>query len=311
MFQRDISLKEYSNYKIGGPAAYFYVVRNVEELKEAILEWRKLNLGKPIFILGGGTNLLINDEGFDGLVIKPEFKKIEREGNLVRVGSGVLVSEFLNYLITEELSGLEWAGGLPGMVGGAIRGNAGAFGGETKDNIKEVVSLDISLPEPKLVVRKNSECQFGYRNSIYKIENGREIILEAVFEFRPYNREEIQKATQEKIDYRNTRHPMDLPSIGSIFKNTDLKSLPESRWKEFEGKIKTDPMPVIPTAYLVSECDLKGTTRGGAMISPKHPNFIVNFRNATAADVEALIQLVKESVKKKFDINLEEEIIRV
>lgn len=334
MFQNGVDLKTHSNYKIGGQARHFYVAKNVEDLKKAVLKARKECL--PIFIMGGGTNLLINDKGFNGLVLKPEIKKLRASGVRCQVGAGVPVATLLNYCITHNLSGLEWAGGLPGTVGGAIRGNAGAFGGETKDLIKEVVSLDISGKTPKVVKRNNTECKFGYRNSIFKILDGsastssatdnslvpersrgttfngpKEIILEATFQLEKGDKKAIRQAIEEKIKYRKDRHPMDYPNIGSIFKNVDLKTVPKKIHSQFTPVIKKDPFPVIPTAYLISESGLKGVSWGGAMISPKHPNFIVNVLDAKAEDVKTLIKLVKHAVKEKYNIKLEEEVIYV
>lgn len=334
MFQNGVDLKQYSNYKIGGPARQFYVAKNVDDVKKAVEKARKEK--SPIFILGGGTNLLISDKGFDGLVLKPEIDKLEIETKetkkldkeiLVTVGTGVLMSDFLNFLISHSLSGLEWAGGLPGTVGGAIRGNAGAFGGETKDSIVEVVSLDISEPQaqtsrikrgltrttsgPKVTKRNNAECQFGYRNSIFKINDGKEIVLEATFVLKKGDKKAIRRAIEEKIKYRKEHQPLEYPNIGSIFKNVNLRLVPKKLHGELAHVIKTDPFPVVPTAHLISECGLKGVSWGGAMISPKHPNFIVNVLDAKAEDVKTLIKLVKTAVKEKFGVRLEEEVIYV
>lgn len=298
-------MSEYSNYKIGGRASYFFVPKTAEEVLKGIKKAQKEKL--PIFILGGGTNLLISDKGFPGLVIKPEILKLQATGGKVQVGAGVSMADLLAFAIENGLSGLEWAGGLPGTVGGAIRGNAGAFGGEIKDVVREVVSLDIG-GEPKIVRRSHKESKFGYRSSIFKEKDGKEIVLEAVLELREGEKEAIRKAIQEKIDYRNLRHPMDLPSLGSTFKNVDAKDLPKEVAERFAEKIKQDPFPVLPTAVLLSEAGLKGVREGGAMFSPKHPNFIVNSQDASAEDVKKLITLAKRTVKEKFGVTLEEEI---
>ena len=308
MVKENIDLKNHSNYKIGGKARLFLVPKNGEEVKEAVAIARKDKL--PIFILGGGTNLLISDSGFAGAVIKPEIKILEVNGADIRVGAGVLMSDLLNFAAEKGLSGLEWAGGLPGTVGGAIRGNAGAFAGETKDSLKEVISLDIS-GTPELVKRNNAECEFGYRNSIFKMNDGKEIILEATLSLKKGDKKSIQSAIEEKIKYRKERHPMEYPNIGSIFKNVDLKLVPKAILPQLQHVIKNDPFPVVPTAYLISECGVKGVSWGGAMISPKHPNFIVNVLDAKSDDVKTLIKLVKAAVKEKFEIELEEEVIYV
>lgn len=308
-FQENVDLKQYSHYKIGGPARYFFAPKTADELLEAVKKAKADNL--KIFILGGGTNLLISDKGFNGLVLKPEIKDLKREGNLVQAGAGLQVSELLNYLITQSLSGFEWAGGLPGTVGGAIRGNAGAFGGETKDSVKEVVSVDIRDSEPNMVKRNKQACQFGYRNSVFKINDGHEIITEAVFELKPGNPAEIKKSIDEKIKYRHERQPLEYGNVGSIFKNVDVRKATPEVVAACSHVIKTDPFPVIPTAHLITEAGLKNRQIGQAMVSPKHPNFIVNLGGATAEDVKALIKIVKTTVKEKFGVDLEEEVIYV
>ena len=312
MFQKNITLATHSNYKIGGPASYFVSAKNVEKIEGALDKWRSIHqCGKfcpHIFILGGGTNLLISDEGFNGLVLKPEIKLLKVQGEMVRIGAGVSMQNLLQFTIDNSLSGLEWAGGLPGTVGGAVRGNAGAFSGEIKDVIKEVVSLDISVKTPKIIRRSNKQCKFGYRNSIFKINNGKEVIVEAVFEMKKGDKKAIRAAIEEKIIYRKERQPLEYPNIGSIFKNVDLRLVPQKLRLQFARVVKTDPFPVVPTAHLIDQIGLKGVSCGGAMISPKHPNFIVNTLGASAKDVKSLIDIAKYGVKEKFGITLEEEI---
>ena len=318
MFQSKVDLKKFSNYKIGGGADYFFSAKNVEELIGVVAVAKKNNL--PIFILGGGTNLLINDSGFRGLVLKPDIQKLKIEkldktNVFVRVGAGVLVSELLNFLISQSLSGMEWAGGLPGTVGGAIRGNAGAFSGETKDTVTEVISLGIAEKKSKVISRNNKACKFGYRNSIFKLQNGNEIILEAIFVLKKGEQKIIQKATEEKINYRRSRHPMEYPNIGSIFKNVPFEQFKKETKLSTDalGKlpVKNDPFPVVPSAYLISEANLKGRRHGNAVVSPKHPNFIVNEGGAMSADVEELIKQVKMAVREMFGVTLEEEAQRI
>jgi len=190
MFEEKIPLSKYSNYKIGGPARYFFEARSVEEIIKAVDKARRMKL--PAFILGAGTNILFSDEGFDGLILKPSIQFIERENNVLRVGAGVSVTQLLNDLMTKGLAGLEWAAGLPGTLGGAIRGNAGAFGGEIKDIIKEVVSLDISKPGGEIIKRNNQDCDFGYRSSVFKANKGREIIIEAALILKKGDRKLMQ-----------------------------------------------------------------------------------------------------------------------
>jgi UDP-N-acetylmuramate dehydrogenase len=309
MFQRNVKLSAYSNYRIGGAADHFFEARTPEEISSAIIHFRRYGKGGGLFILGGGTNLLIGDEGFRGLVLKPRVTGIKIEGDTVRVGAGSSVKELLEATAASGLSGLEWAGGLPGTVGGAIRGNAGAFGGETKDRLIEVWSLDISDKKHKVVKRGNDECNFGYRTSYFKENDGKEIILEALFRLEPGDPAVIRAAIDEKINYRLSRHPMEYPSIGSTFKNVDARFVAPELMEKIAHVVKKDPFPVVPAAHLISEAGLKGVSYGGAMISPKHPNFIVNVLRASSEDVKQIIKLAKVEVHKKFGIVLEEEII--
>ena len=311
MFKTNVKLSDHSNYKIGGEAQYFFQSNKVEEIIKAVKKAKQDKL--PIFILGKGTNLLFDDQGFKGLVIKPTMDQLKQDGNKVVVGAGILVSDLLDFVADKGLAGLEWAGGLPGFVGGAVRGNAGAFKGEMKDSVIEVTSLDISGVEPKIIKRNNGECNFGYRNSIFKEKGDQEIVLEAVLALEPGNKEEIQKVIDDKIAWREARQPLDHPNIGSIFKNVDWHLVP-NKWQEDEElktHLKTDPFPVLPAATLIDKTGLKGEKFGGAMVSPKHPNFIINSNNASAEDVRSLIKIIKERVHDKYDIWLEEEVMIV
>lgn len=314
MLRQNVSLKDYSNYKIGGNASYFLEVKTKEELMKGISLWRQTSNGfsgskKKIFILGNGTNILFSDNGFDGLVIKIALEGIEKIGNEVFVASGTKFSDLCDFCINNSLSGFEWAGGLPGTVGGAIRGNAGAFGGETKDIILQVLSLNSE--SLKLVKRQAKECKFSYRSSIFKSKGVNEVILSAVFVLKNGNKEEIQKLTNEKISYRKQKHPLAYPNIGSIFKNVAIEKFSKEKMKELFPYVKDDPFPVVPTAKLIFLAGLRGKRVGDAQISEKHTNYIVNLGNAKAKEVSELIKIIKKEIKEKFNINLKEEIMYV
>lgn len=304
--QSNILLKDHSNYKIGGPAKFFVEILKKEDLSVSFNEFNK------VFILGGGTNILFDDLGFDGLVIKNSIKKNElqeKNGELfLSLGAGEQVSDILNFCIDNSLSGLEWAGGLPGTIGGAVRGNAGAFKGEIKDNVYEVESINLKSKEK--IKRKNKECNFGYRWSVYK-ENPNEFITTVILKLAKGEPKDIQKSINEKIEYRNLKHPMEYPNIGSTFKNIPVEKISEKQKEEFKDFIKDDPFPVVLTTKLLALADLKGKKVGGAQISEKHPNFIVNLGNAKSSDVAALINLAKKAVKDKWSLDLEEEITYV
>jgi UDP-N-acetylmuramate dehydrogenase len=313
MFKQNVPLQDYSRYKIGGPAAYFLEVSSKEELLVGLKEWRKMSAkfpteSKKVYVLGDGTNLLISEKGFDGLIIHNLITGIKQNGETLIVGSGVLTSDLLNYCIENSLSGLEWAGGLPGTIGGAVRGDAGAFGGETKDSVKEVLS--INLETLKEITRDKWGCTFAYRYSIFKTEETKgEMILSVTLNLKKGKQAEVKKAIQEKIDYRNLRHPMEFPSIGSTFKNVKIDKIPEKLKETLSASIKIDPFPVIPAAKFLIMAGVKGKKIGNAQIAEKHPNFIINLGDAKSKDVRALINFAKDEVKRQFDVALEEEII--
>lgn len=302
LFQENIGLRAYSNFKIGGVARYFFAPKSEEEAVKSAKGARELT--DKIFILGGGTNLLISDDGYPGAVIAPQITGIAREGNDIVAGAGVLMGDLLAFAEKEGLSGLEWAGGLPGTLGGAIRGNAGAFKGEIKDSVVSVKSL--SLSDQKILERTRELCRFRYRESLYKLSKEPEMILEARLALTPGNPESIKASIKEKIEFRSARHPLEYPNIGSIFKNVPAERFPELSL--IEGHIKNDPFPVVPAGFLISEAGLKGAKKGDAMISERHANFIVNTGQATAKDVLELIDLAKEAVAEKFWVSMETEV---
>ncbi len=305
--KKNVILKDYANYKIGGPADYFIEAKNIEELKGALNEANRLNL--PIFVLGGGTNILVSDEGFRGLIIKIQDTRCKIKDKNIVASAGILMVDLVNIAAKNNLSGLEWAAGLPGAFGGAIRGNAGCFNGEMKDIIKETVSL-YKRPPYQIIKRNNKECEFGYRSSIFKkIDN--EIILEAKIILNPGDAEKIKELSEKNINYRLKNHPMRYPSAGSIFKNVAFEKIPQKFNKYFKQWLKDDPFPLVPAGIIIKEAGLAGKSVGGAKVSEKHANFIVNFDNAKARDVKLLIDSIKKTIKEKFNINLEEEIIYV
>lgn len=303
-FETGVNLKNLGSFKIGGKAKFFKRATTLKNLIKAVEDVKKRRL--PFFILGGGTNILFSDDGYEGLILKPDFADISVVGNKITAGAGVSMEDLINYSIENNLSGLEWAGGLPGTFGGAIRGNAGAFAGELKDVVERVVSFNTQ--KMKLIERSRGECGFDYRTSVFKRE-GDEIIIGATLVFTPGLGSEIKEKVESKIDYRKQKHPMDYFNVGSVFKNVTLADYPHLGHPDFKAPVKQDPFPVVPTAYLLSEAKLRGVAYGGAMISPKHPNFIVNVLDASAADVKNLIELSKLEVKEKFGVELEEEIL--
>lgn len=297
----NLQLKRYTTFKIGGLARYFFVARTKEDVIRAVTVAKKMKL--PFFILGEGSNVLVSDEGFNGLVIKIENCKLKIENSRLYAEAGVPFSTLVKEAGQRGLAGLEWAGGLPGTLGGAVRGNAGAFGSETKDTIVFVEALDKNLHLRKL---SRAQCQFGYRTSIFKKRNW--IVLAALMRLKKGDKKKIQRIAREHICYRKEHGPLEYPNAGSIFKNCDLRLVSKETQKIFRNVIKKDPFPVIPAAAIIAEAGLKGLQQGSAQVSEKHPNYIINLGGAKAKDVVRLIGLVKKKVKLKFGIVLEEEI---
>lgn len=309
VFLTNVPLSEHTTYKIGGPAKFFAEAKEENELAEILKAYDTHTAGsKKVFILGGGANVLFSDKGYDGLILKISFSKIELVGeNTIRAGAGVKFADVVKFAANQKLSGLEWAAGIPGSLGGAVRGNAGAFGGEMKDIVVSVRSANMgTLGET--IEHENDGGMFGYRTSIFKESAKDEVILSADIKLAPGKEEDIRKKMELNMEYRRERQPLEWPSAGSTFKNVDASKLAESQKKEWAANIKTDPMPVLPAVFLISEAGLKGKKIGGAQISEKHPNFFINTGKAKAEDVKGLIELTKEEVKRKFGIEMEEEI---
>lgn len=301
--QKEITLKNYTTYKIGGPAKYFFIAKNKENLILALKIAKKLKL--PIFILGGGSNILISDKGFLGLVIKIEISDILINKNKALVGAGVNLVK-LSYMLAESgLSGLEWAGGIPGTVGGAIHGNAHAFGTKISDSVVSIETINSKNLKFKKFIK--NQCNFSLKNSIFK-KNKNLIIISAVLKFKEKNKEEIRNEIKKFLEHRRDRHPMNFPSAGSTFVNLDKNIKNKNILKKFPEIKEYNKRGSIPSWYLIKKSGLSGVRIGKAQISEKHCNFIINLGDAKAKDVISLINLAKKRVKKNFNILIEPEI---
>ena len=309
--QQGISLKNYTTFKIGGKAKYFAEIKNLQELKQ-VIQWAKDN-HLSFFILGNGSNVLFSDEGYQGIVIKINNATLKKNNqNTILVGAGLPLGEFLQKCIKNRWVGYEWMAGIPGTIGGAIYGNAGAFGNETKHFVKKVITLN---PQDfKIKHYSLSQCKFGYRESIFK--KNREIILVAELKVKKGNKGAIQKKIQENWQYKIQHQMFKYPSAGSIFKNIIIEETPYAKFydrRKQTVKINNQVIPVkggkISAGWFIEQCGLKGKIHQGAKISEFHANVIINFKRAKAKDVLYLINLIKKSVGKKFKINLEEEIV--
>jgi UDP-N-acetylmuramate dehydrogenase len=300
--QKNILLKKYTTFKIGGSAEYFVAVKTKEELIEAI-NFAKEKTAVPL-ILGGGSNILASDKGYSGIVIKIQNSEITFDKENITSGAGAQLSALVKKSSEYNLTGLEWAAGIPGTLGGAIRGNAGAFEGSIADCLVSAEAYDIKKNE--IVVLNKDNCFFGYRESIFK-KNKNLIIISAVLKLKEGDKEKIIKKIKENIEYRQVKHPKE-PSAGSCFKNIFVEDLPSNFFEKFpETKIAVKN-GILPVAFLIHSCALKGERFGSAQVSKIHPNFIVNLNGAGSDDVLQLISLVKKKIKEKYNLELKEEI---
>jgi UDP-N-acetylmuramate dehydrogenase len=291
--EQNVVLRDFTGMKVGGVADYFIRVSKIEDLVEVV----NYCVGNeiPYFLLGGGWNIVVSDSGFPGLVIKNETNNIVfgADSSEVIVDSGVELSKLINLAAGHDLGGLEFLFGVPGTVGGAIYGNAGAFGHEMGDFVKSVTLL---LPKDQKItmVRKTSEWfEFVYRSSIlkenYKNTCFRPVVLTAKIQLAHRRKDEILRLIKENIAKKKQSQPLGEKSAGSFFKNPDNQS-------------------GVAAGLLLEKAGAKKMRVGGATFSKKHANFLINQKNATADDVRKLAELAKQTVKEKFNVTLEEEI---
>jgi len=301
--KENILLENYTTYKIGGPAKYFFVAKTKEDLISAIKTAKNLKI--PIFILGGGSNILVSDKGFSGLTIKIDISNIEFKENNIFVGAGANLTKLAFDSAENGLSGLEWAAGIPGTVGGAIHGNAHAFGTKISDTVKNVETINLSTL--KLNNFTKEQCHFSLKNSIFK-KNKNLIIISAVLEFKKENPNEIKNRIKGFLEHRRSKHPMNFPSAGSTFINPIIRIKNKKLLEKFPELNEYNEKGSMPSWYLIKNAGLSGGKIGNAQISEKHCNFIINLGEAKAKDVLSLMNLAKKEVKRKFGVSLESEV---
>ncbi|MCG0274822.1 MAG: UDP-N-acetylmuramate dehydrogenase [Thermosediminibacteraceae bacterium] len=277
----DEPMKYHTSFRIGGPADIMVLPQNAEEIKKVVMLCKQKDV--PIFIMGNGTNLLVRDKGIRGVVVKiaQNFNDIEVQGNLIKAKAGVLLSVVARTALENHLTGMEFASGIPGTLGGAIVMNAGAYDGEMADVVKEVVVMDLN---GEVFSMNKEDLGFSYRWC--KLQSGGKIVLEAKLELKAGKYEDIKKKMEEFSARRRMKQPLNMPSAGSAFKRP----------------------PGNYAGYLIEKAGLKGFKVGDAMVSDLHAGFIVNTGNATAEDVLRLIEIIQQRVKEEFGILLEPEI---
>ena len=274
-------MARHTTFRIGGPADYFIELGNVDEIKAAVGICQEENL--PWFVLGRGSNLLVSDQGYRGVILSiyKNFQNIDIQGEILTVQAGTLLTTLSGKALDASLSGIEFASGIPGTVGGAVVMNAGAYGGEMKDIVRQVTVLD---QEGVVRTLTGEEMQFGYRTSLAKKKGY--IVLEAILELKPGEKEQIREKMQTLKAKRIEKQPLEYPSAGSTFKRP-------------EGYL---------AGKLIMDAGLRGARVGDAQVSEKHCGFVVNTGHATAADVRELMRQIQEKVQEQFGVRLEPEV---
>ena len=274
-------MKKYTTFRIGGPADILVKPDNKEQLSEILQVCHDEKV--PYYILGNGSNLLVSDQGYRGVIIQlyNQFADITVNGNQITAQSGALLSRIASQALENALAGFEFAHGIPGTLGGAVVMNAGAYGGELKDVI---VSCEVMTPEGEILTLSKEELELGYRTSI--VQKKGYIVLEATIALEKGDVTKTQELMKDYAGRRRDKQPLEKPSAGSTFKRPT---------GHFAGK-------------LIMDSNLKGFRVGDAMVSDKHCGFVVNAGEATAEEILQLIAEVKRIVKEKFDVELEPEI---
>lgn len=277
----DEPMSSHCTFRAGGTAKYYVIPDEYTKVRDVLRLCVEENI--PYYAIGNGSNLLVQDDGFDGVIIEIDsaLAKIEINGNEIVAKAGAKLSKIAVKALNESLTGFEFAHGIPGNLGGAVTMNAGAYGGEMKDVLKWVKVLDNN---GEMKTLKAEELELGYRTSI--IVKEKMIVLEACIELHEGNKDEIEMHMKELMAKRKEKQPLEYPSAGSTFKR------PEGY---FAGK-------------LIQDAGLKGYRVGGAMVSEKHSGFVINYDNATATDIINLMKDVRKKVYEEFQVTLEPEV---
>lgn len=284
--EQNVLLATYTTFGVGGKADFFYRAKTPTELARAIRWAQELSL--QFFVLGGGSNILIGDSGFRGLAIKNECSEILTDRETITCQSGATLQHLVDAATENSLSGLEFAVGIPGTVGGAIRGNAGAFGKGMGDVLTRAVIL---TPSGDIRQVEGDYLEFTYRES--RLKHNKEVALSATFRLSRQDKRDIKRKVESNLGQRKERIPWQSKSAGCFFKNVD------------------GPQGRISAGFLLEQAGAKGMWEGDAKVSPEHANILINAGDAKASDIRKLARRLKEKVKQKFNIELEEEVVYI
>lgn len=304
-------------YQIGGVAKTVLDIASKEDVYEALEYIKNLHETK-VFFLGMGSNLLFSDDGFDGVIIRFLMQEDGLgvrllENNIVESFAGEFLDSVIQFGFEHSLTGLEWAGGLPGTVGAAVRGNVGAFGGEIKDSFVKAHCIRLSENgEYEEVSLNYDEMEFAYRSS--KVKSEKLIVISAQFQLKPATQEDLLTAREvyySNITYRQEKHPLDYPNCGSVFKNistTENVAKVISKWPDIQSLVHDKWHGKVSMGYIIDRLGMKGKQVGQAQVSEKHQNFIINKGGARAEDVKTIISEIESKMQDEFEFTPEVEI---
>lgn len=315
--QKDFPLSQILWYKIGGIAKYLLEIENAQDLQSALDFIKKNNIQKTFFC-GLGSNLIFSDDYFDGAVIrianaKPQDKDFQKKDEFITAFSGVTLNDLIKYTFKNNLIGLEWAGGLPGTVGAAIRGNVGAFGKEIQDSLFSIEVLEEKDSSYTRRTLKKDDLSFSYRNSLVK-ENKKMIIISATFQLYPADSSTLAEAKKNylnNISYRKTHHPIEYPTCGSVFKNiSDPKQIEKilTIWPDIKKEVETKWHGKVSMGYIINRLGFSGFQIGKMQVSTKHTNFIINLGDGKAKEVIAIIKEIQHKTQDTFGFTPEVEV---
>jgi UDP-N-acetylmuramate dehydrogenase len=296
---RDAPLSNYTRFGIGGPASILFDTAHSEAFSKALHIVQSMAV--PRIVIGGGTNLVVSDAGFEGVVLRYKGRQIVRQGELLRIEAGAVLQDAVDYSIAAGLAGLQTMTGIPGYVGGAVYGNAGAYGHSIQEIVEQVRFTD----GEKALSFSNEECQFNYRESVFK---GRKewVVMSVDLRFGAGDGAKLAAAANEIRTIRDAKYPPSMKCAGSIFKNLLFANLPAHVQSEVPAKIVREGK--VPSAWFLEQTDAKGLRVGEIQVAAYHANLIYNDGAGTAADLVALIQELKGRVRERFGFELEEEV---
>lgn len=297
--QRDVPLSEHTRFGIGGPADFYIETSNPASFAQALALIRASGL--DWVVIGGGTNLIVSDKGFRGVCLKLTSDRISADGLTVEAEAGAVLQSLVDFTVDRGMAGLQTMTGIPGSVGAAVYGNAGAYGHSIQERVRRVRFLDGEI------VREfgNAECQFHYRESVFK-RNKQWIIVSTTLEMEPGDAAQLRETADGILAVRNRKYPPTMRCAGSIFKNFLLAELPQAVAAEIPAKAIIEGK--VPSAWFLEQVGAKGMKRGGIEVADYHANLIYNAGGGTARDLVAIVTELKDRIRRRWDIPLEEEV---